>query len=174
MYRPADIQQNFLYRKEVRDITIEFFVPGDPQGKARARTYLPRGSNKFRSVTPDKTRAYEARIRNAFLHAWTKNDLAFPKDHPVRICVTAYYRPAASTSKRKLAQMQAGLLLPMKKPDLDNVIKSVLDALNKFAYHDDAQIVSIECSKAYGAPEGLSVILMDNSDYALRSAQPES
>ena len=44
-------------------VTIEFFVPGEPQGKARARTYLPRGSNKFRSVTPDKTRLYEARIR---------------------------------------------------------------------------------------------------------------
>jgi len=88
--------------------------------------------------------------------------------------VTAYYTPAASTSKRKLAQMQAGLLLPMKKPDLDNVIKAACDALNKFAYHDDAQIVSIECSKAYGNPAGLSVILMDNADHAVRSAQPES
>ena len=123
-------------------MTIEFFVPGEPQGKARARTYLPRGSNKFRSVTPDKTRLYEARIRNAFLRAWTKKDLAFPKDRPVR--------------------------------DLDNIIKAVCDALNKYAYHDDAQIVSIECSKAYGIPSGLSVILMDNADHAVRSAQPES
>lgn len=155
-------------------MTIEFFVPGEPQGKARARTYLPRGSNKFRSVTPDKTRMYEVRIRNAFLKVWKQNDLAFPKDRPVRICVTAYYRPAKSTSKKKLAQMQAGLLLPMKKPDLDNVIKAVCDALNKYAYHDDAQIVNIECSKAYGYPEGLSVILMDNADYAVRSAQPDS
>ena len=154
-------------------MTIEFFVPGEPQGKARARTYLPRGSNKYRSVTPDKTRLYEARIRNAFLKAWNKNELAFPKDRPVRICVTAIYTPAASTSKRKLAQMQAGLLLPMKKPDLDNVIKAVCDALNKYAYHDDAQIVSITCSKAYGYSAGLSVILMDNTDYAVRSAQPE-
>ena len=155
-------------------MTIEFFVPGDPQGKARARTYLPKGSKKFRTVTPDKTRTYEVRIRNAFLKAWNKNELAFPKDRPVRICVTAIYTPAASTSKRKLAQMQAGLLLPMKKPDLDNIIKAVCDALNRFAYHDDAQIVSIECSKAYGYSAGLSVILMDNADHAVRSAQPES
>jgi Holliday junction resolvase RusA-like endonuclease len=70
--------------------------------------------------------------------------------------------------------MQAGLLLPTKKPDLDNVIKAVCDALNKFAYHDDSQIVAIECSKAFGNPSGLSVILMDNADYAVRSAQPES
>ena len=117
---------------------------------------------------------YEVRIRKAFLKAWSKNDLAFPKDRPVRICVTAYYSPAASTSKRKLAQMQAGLLLPTKKPDLDNVIKAVCDALNKFAYHDDSQIVAIECSKAFGNPSGLSVILMDNADYAVRSAQPDS
>lgn len=88
--------------------------------------------------------------------------------------MTAIYTPAASTSKRKLAQMQAGLLLPMKKPDLDNIIKAVCDALNRFAYHDDAQIVSITCSKAYGYSAGLSVILMDNADHAVRSAQPES
>jgi Holliday junction resolvase RusA-like endonuclease len=155
-------------------VTIEFFVPGEPQGKARARTYLPKGSKKYRSVTPDKTRMYEVLIRNAFLRAWKNKEMPFPKDRPVRICVTAYYTPAASTSKRKLAQMQAGLLLPLKKPDLDNVIKAVCDALNKYAYHDDAQIVSITCSKAFGTLPGLSVILMDNADYAVRSAQPES
>ena len=166
--------QRIILRKEASDIEIQFFVPGEPQGKARARTYLPKGSKKFRSVTPDKTRLYEVKIRNAFLRTWNKNEVPFPKGKPVRICVTAYYRPASSTSKRKLAQMQAGLLRPVKKPDLDNVIKSVCDALNRYAYYDDAQITSIECSKAYGIPEGLSVILMDNAGHAVRSAQPEA
>ncbi|WP_334299865.1 RusA family crossover junction endodeoxyribonuclease [Anaerobutyricum hallii] len=38
---------------------------------------------------------------------------------------------------------------PTKKPDLDNVIKSILDALNKVAYHDDTQIVSLSMEKFY-------------------------
>lgn len=40
-------------------------------------------------------------------------------------------------------------LRPTKKPDLDNVIKSILDALNKVAYHDDTQIVSLSMEKFY-------------------------
>ena len=54
-----------------------------------------------------------------------------------------------STSKKKRQQMLAGLIRPTKKPDLDNVIKSILDALNKVAYHDDTQIVSLSVEKFY-------------------------
>ena len=35
------------------------------------------------------------------------------------------------------------------KPDLDNLVKSVLDALNDVAWHDDAQIVELHVSKHY-------------------------
>ena len=51
--------------------------------------------------------------------------------------------------EKKRQQMLAGLIRPTKKPDLDNVIKSILDALNKVAYHDDTQIVSLSMEKFY-------------------------
>ena len=37
-----------------------------------------------------------------------------------------------------------------KKPDLDNLVKSVLDGLNGIAYVDDNQIIDIEARKEYG------------------------
>ena len=36
-----------------------------------------------------------------------------------------------------------------KKPDADNIAKSVLDALNGFAYNDDNQIVCLTVQKLY-------------------------
>lgn len=37
------------------------------------------------------------------------------------------------------------------KPDLDKLIRAILDALTGVAYTDDAQVVSIIASKCYGA-----------------------
>ena len=73
----------------------------------------------------------------------------FGADEELRATIIAYYPIAKSTSKKKRQQMLAGLIRPTKKPDLDNVIKSILDALNKVAYHDDTQIVSLSVEKFY-------------------------
>ena len=45
--------------------------------------------------------------------------------------------------------MVAGYIRPAKKPDIDNVIKSILDALNGVAYHDDTQVVAVFAEKYY-------------------------
>lgn len=36
------------------------------------------------------------------------------------------------------------------KPDIDNLIKLVLDSLNKRGYADDSQVVELSCKKYYG------------------------
>ena len=46
---------------------------------------------------------------------------------------------------------------PTVKPDLDNYIKSVLDAMNGIILKDDSQIVSIEASKKYTSIEGIAI-----------------
>ena len=38
---------------------------------------------------------------------------------------------------------------PVKKPDIDNIIKIVLDAMNKFAFKDDTQVVELSVKKRY-------------------------
>ena len=45
--------------------------------------------------------------------------------------------------------MLQGLLNHVVKPDLDNLVKAVLDALNDLAWHDDAQIIELHVSKKY-------------------------
>lgn len=39
---------------------------------------------------------------------------------------------------------------PTVKPDVDNLGKALLDALNEIAYDDDSQIIEINASKKYG------------------------
>ena len=53
--------------------------------------------------------------------------------------------------------MLAGRTLPTKKPDADNVMKIILDALNGVAYEDDRQIVALAIRKTYGEKPGVRV-----------------
>lgn len=125
---------------------MEFLVMGDPQGKAR-----PRFSGLTGAVyTPRKTKKYESVIKDAFLAAEGK---MIPADCYVRVTVDAYFRiPKSYTKGRRLA-CQHNINRPTKKPDIDNTLKVVLDALNGVAYEDDRQVVEVRCRKWYTACE---------------------
>ena len=63
--------------------------------------------------------------------------------------IKAYYSVPKSDSKKKREKKLAGEIRPTKKPDMDNVIKIIADALNNVAYHDDTQIVDCQVRKFY-------------------------
>lgn len=134
---------------------VNFFVPGKPQGKARARTY--RNNGVTRTVTPERTVLYENLIKECFLEQ--ANGIYFEQNVPVHMTVEIKYAPPKSTSKKRYAGMLEGKEYPTKKPDADNVLKVVSDALNKIAYYDDSQIVFMACAKKYSMKEGLSISL---------------
>ena len=77
------------------------------------------------------------------------------------MAVTAYFGIPKSTSKRKASQMLSGEVRPLKKPDSSNIVKCIEDALNKVAYHDDAQIVETAVSRVYGETPRVEVVLED-------------
>lgn len=127
---------------------IEFTIPGDPRGKARPRVVrLKNGASM--SYTPDKTVAYEELIRQRFRQQWPSTELPFLDKTPVCVMITACFGIPKSTSKKARAAMLSGQTYPTKKPDVDNVVKIVLDALNGFAWHDDAQVIDLHISKIY-------------------------
>lgn len=110
------------------------------------------------SYTPEKTVVYEGRIRKHFceaIGAGVQQEPFFPKGSPVEVVIEAYYRPPARTSRKRLALMHDGRLRPLRKPDVDNIVKAVCDALNGWAYHDDSQVVHIAASKFFSGDEGV-------------------
>lgn len=126
---------------------MEFIVEGEPQGKAR-----PRFSHKTGTVyTPSKTAKYEKQIRKAFLEAGGK---IIPADCYVGVTVDAYFRIPKSYTKGKRLACQHNINRPAKKPDIDNSLKAVLDALNKVAYEDDKQVIEVICRKWYSQSTG--------------------
>ena len=78
--------------------------------------------------------------------------------------IGCYFQIPKSFSKKKREQALAGDIQPTKKPDLDNILKVVCDALNKVAYNDDAQCVGAILSKGYSDTEYIEVKLI-NEDY---------
>ncbi|MNX60583.1 Endodeoxyribonuclease RusA [compost metagenome] len=131
---------------------LAFTVPGDPRGKGRPRATTVGGH--ARMFTDSKTASYENLVKLAASHALGDRD---PLDCPLTVIVTVRMTPAASSSAKKRAAMLAGEMAPTKLPDLDNVVKAVLDGCNKVAFRDDALVVSLIARKQYAATPGVDV-----------------
>lgn len=125
---------------------VKFTVPGQPKGKARART-VRRGGGKSFSYTPEGTILYENLIKTCYLQ--DAGHVLFNDGQPLAVSITAFYEVPKSYSKKKKQEMLDGQLYPTKKPDIDNIAKCVLDALNKLAYRDDTQVVRLHMEKHY-------------------------
>lgn len=126
---------------------MDFIVDCKPQGKAR-----PRFSRKSGVVyTPKKTAAYEKAISQAFREAGGK---CIPEGCYVSVSVHAFFEIPKSYTKGKRLACKCNINRPDKKPDIDNVIKSVLDALNGTAYEDDKQVVEVIGRKYYTEGDG--------------------
>ena len=61
--------------------------------------------------------------------------------------INCYFGIPKSTSKKNKLLMLSHTIRPIKKPDLDNIAKICLDALNSLAYKDDSQVVDLIISK---------------------------
>ena len=113
------------------------------RGKGRPRFGTVRG--QARAFTDSKTRSAEAWVRSRAADAWT----GAPLDGAVSLRLEIGVPVPASWSKRKRADALAGAIWPTCKPDLDNVLKLVGDALNGIIWADDKQIVRAEVSRRY-------------------------
>ena len=120
----------------------EFEMPGEIVGKARPRMNTRTG----RAYTPTNTKMYEYALRQWFIRAYP---YFTPIETRVKVTIIAYFDIPKSTSKKKEEEMLSESISPTKKPDIDNIIKIILDAMNKFAFKDDTQVTKLEIEKKY-------------------------
>lgn len=123
---------------------IKFFVPGEPVGKSRPRFTTVNGHVK--AYTPRSTKECESAFRKACEAVCGVSE---PKKGPVRVEVTAVFQIPKSFSKAKREMALACKLRPTKKPDIDNIVKLAMDAINGKAYTDDANVVSVIAVKRF-------------------------
>lgn len=126
---------------------VTFQLAGHPQGKGRARSFIHPHSGRLVTTTPPKTRSYESMIRGAAMDAMGDRP---PLECPVRVTLTAFFDIPKSFSRLKRSAAITGEIKPAKKPDIDNIIKAWVDAMNGVVFKDDCQIVRGEYAKVYG------------------------
>ena len=114
-------------------------IDGDPVPKQRPR--FGRG----RMFTPKPTIEYEQRVAEEYK---AQKGEIFDLD-PVKLVIRAYYRIPKSASLRQQRACRTGMMVPTKRPDLDNIIKIIMDGLNGVAYADDKQVVYVTAGKEY-------------------------
>lgn len=72
---------------------------------------------------------------------------AEPIDGPVAVCLAFTLAAPASAPKRRLA------MGPCRKPDIDKLVRSTLDAIvDAGLIVDDARVVGLHATKRYGQP----------------------
>jgi len=131
---------------------ITLIVPGEPQGKLRPKAFR-RGAH-LGIYSPAKTVNYETYIKEMFAISYPD---FVPLEGALRMTLTAWMMIPKSTSKKKAKLMDERIIRPAKKPDISNILKSVEDALNKLAYHDDSQIVTAIVHKFYSMRPRLEI-----------------
>ena len=144
-------------------VEVRFSVPGEPEGKGRPRFstgYSGRGGRAFVRVhTPMQTVNYENLVKVEYENA--ARGFMFPDNAMLDMRIVAYYGVPKSDSKKKREQKLNGEIRPTKKPDADNVVKSVADALNGIAYKDDTQIVDCQIRKFYSDKPRVEVRIIE-------------
>lgn len=125
-----------------------FRVDGKPTGKGRPRVAM-RGKHPH-VYTPETTRKYEQKVREAFLAEYPDFE---PTEHAVELDITASMPIPKSWPKSKKHAAQNGKIEPLSKPDLSNILKIIEDGLNGVAYKDDSQVTVIYGEKEYRGGE---------------------
>lgn len=125
---------------------VNFVLLGEPVGKQR-----PRFTRMGHVYTAKKTLDYEKQIMQM---AWVamKNARLQPTYNGVSLELTAYAPVPKSWSKARREAALLGAERP-KKPDIDNILKAVMDGLNGVVYYDDQQVHSITARKMYETPD---------------------
>jgi Holliday junction resolvase RusA-like endonuclease len=137
-------------------MSIVFDVPLEPKGKGRPR-FSRHG--KFTKVYTDQaTLDYETAIQLCASKAMGSQK---PLETPVGVFLYIRLPVPQSYSKKRTEACLAGAERPAKKPDIDNIAKAFLDAMNGVVYLDDTQVVDLHIKKLYSAVAGVDVAIME-------------
>jgi Holliday junction resolvase RusA-like endonuclease len=136
---------------------ISLTVYGEPAAQGRPRFSMAGGYAK--AYDPAKSRGYKDYVR---LAAATEMRGQKPLEGPLALCIRVYRATPKSMSRKKAGLAETGELRPTTKPDLDNYVKGIKDALKGICWKDDGQVVAYmqPFGKYYSARPRIEVDIM--------------
>lgn len=135
---------------------FSFTIPGAPVPKARARAAIHNG--RITHHSDPVTKAYEQAVAWAAKAAGVK-----PISGPVAL-QTVFWLPLPGSWSKKRASEALQSEKATSRPDLDNYIKSIMDALNGVAWTDDAQVVRLLATKHYSVRPCAEIVIAALAD----------
>lgn len=136
-------------------IFASFTVLGEPVAKGRARAFRTRtGVGHY---TPPRTKAYEAAVRSIAAEAMGDTR---PHEGPVSLRIRAFFQAPKSLKRADKELAEREVLPVIKRPDVDNIAKSVADGMNGVVYKDDCQVYEVRVEKYYSPDPRVEVTVM--------------
>ena len=132
---------------------VSFVIPTHPTGKGR-----PRLCSSGSVFTPSRTKYYENFIKGCYIEQC--GDVSFG-DKSIVLYIKAYSEPLSKFKKEERKNALLNLIKPTSKPDVDNILKAILDALNEVAYNDDRYIYKIVVERYYSDEPRTEVEITD-------------
>jgi len=136
-------------------LVVTFTVDGDPVPKGRPR--FARRGQFVQTYTDAKTIDYETQVAMRARHAIGATK---PLEGALSVFLYLRYTVPASYSKKRKEACLRGVEYP-KRIDIDNVYKSVTDAMNGIVYLDDSQIVEAHIKKVYAEESGANIMVQE-------------
>jgi crossover junction endodeoxyribonuclease RusA len=129
---------------------LDISVPGLPKPQGSMKAFKMGDRVRMVHNNHGDLATWRAAVTGAAAEAWGSQPLL---DEAVGLRLTFRLpRPASAPKKR---------IYPDRLPDLDKLVRAVLDSLTGVVITDDARVVSIEATKAYasGLPIGCTILL---------------
>jgi Holliday junction resolvase RusA-like endonuclease len=125
---------------------MKIFIPGEPIAQPRVKVSTRGGFARAYVDAKHPIHAYKQAIRLAYVNAGGE-----VLEGPVSVRIVCWFDRPKSHSKKRRQDPEP----KTTKPDLDNVGKAILDALNEIAYNDDGQVFMLTVEKWYVGPNDL-------------------
>lgn len=123
---------------------VRITIAGEPTAQGRARISTVNGFPM--AYEPAKSRDWK---RYASLIASEQMKGHPVMDGPLTMQIHVFRQIPRSWSKKKQTMAAQGIVRPVSKPDVDNYVKSAMDALKGIVWTDDSQVVSLMAVKHY-------------------------
>lgn len=138
--------------------SVIIIVLGEPVAQGRPR-FAKRGSF-VTAYDPPQSAKYKNTIQKELQPLIADKDFN-PFDGPCSLNLHIYRSIPKSFGRKKQFAAANGEIRPTTRPDTDNYVKGILDALNGIVVKDDSQIVDIVAQKFYSDTPRIEAVVSE-------------
>ena len=137
---------------------LEIIIPGEPCAQGRPRFAVVRG--RAVAFDPAKSKNYKNFVKVLAMEAIEKQSWKY-NELPLAFEIVVWQSIPKSKTKKFREAAAIGKEYPTVKPDVDNVAKTIMDALSGVVYKDDKQVVDLLIKKRYTEAEPHVIVTIE-------------